>query len=81
MKLIPALVCARYTIWIEANAVMPDKLHGAARVLKELSEDMNSALVNQDKDIGRVTMETIKVDDKIAMNRARLDRIEKSRAW
>ncbi|KAF1969181.1 hypothetical protein BU23DRAFT_244347 [Bimuria novae-zelandiae CBS 107.79] len=52
-----------------------DQLHGAAKRLNALGRAMGSEVDTQNKHIGRITEKTDKVDDQIAMNRARLDRI------
>ncbi|KAF1989739.1 hypothetical protein K402DRAFT_311430, partial [Aulographum hederae CBS 113979] len=52
-----------------------DALHGAAGKLKGLARAMGSEVDTQNKHIERITNKTDKVDDEIAMNRARLDRI------
>lgn len=45
------------------------------RTLKGLGNAMSSELDSQNKHIVRITGKTDQVDDEIAMNRARLDRI------
>ncbi|KAI9700488.1 MAG: Meiosis-specific subunit of the t-SNARE complex [Bogoriella megaspora] len=58
---------------IEGNL---DLLHGAAKRLGNVSRAMGTEIDAQNKVIDRVTGKTDKVDDQIAMNRARLDRIK-----
>lgn len=52
-----------------------DQLHGAAQRLNALGRAMGQEVDTQNKHIDRITQKTDKVDDQIAMNRARLDRI------
>ncbi|KAF2460045.1 hypothetical protein BDY21DRAFT_369939 [Lineolata rhizophorae] len=52
-----------------------DMLHGAAGRLKGLAGAMGKEVDEQNKHIDRIIGKTDKVDDQIAMNRARLDRI------
>ncbi|KAL5404369.1 hypothetical protein PMIN03_009226 [Paraphaeosphaeria minitans] len=52
-----------------------DQLHGAAKRLNALGRAMGQEVDTQNKHIDRITQKTDKVDDQIAMNRARLDRI------
>jgi len=58
---------------IDANL---DALHGAAKRLNHLGRAMGEEVDTQNKHIERITHKTDKVDDQIAMNRARLDRIK-----
>ncbi|KAH6638413.1 plasma membrane snare protein-like protein [Boeremia exigua] len=58
---------------IDANL---DALHGAAKRLNQLGRAMGEETDNQNKHIERINLKTDKVDDQIAMNRARLDRIK-----
>jgi hypothetical protein len=51
-------------------------LQGAAKRLNQLSQAMGQEVDTQNKHIQRITGKTDKVDDQIAMNRARLDRIK-----
>ena len=60
---------------IDANL---DALHGAAGRLKGLAGAMGKEVDEQNRHIARITDKTDKVDDQIAMNRARLERISKS---
>ncbi|KAH7379150.1 plasma membrane snare protein-like protein [Phaeosphaeria sp. MPI-PUGE-AT-0046c] len=53
-----------------------DALHGAAKRLNQLGRAMGDEVDTQNKHIERITGKTDKVDDQIAMNRARLDRIK-----
>jgi hypothetical protein len=53
-----------------------DALGGAAKRLNQLSQAMGQEVDTQNKHIQRITGKTDKVDDQIAMNRARLDRIK-----
>lgn len=62
-----------YTI---ANFWILDALHGAAKRLNHLGRAMGQEVDTQNKHIERITGKTDKVDDQIAMNRARLDRIK-----
>ncbi|OCL02056.1 hypothetical protein AOQ84DRAFT_349718 [Glonium stellatum] len=57
---------------IDANL---DALHGAAKRLNGLGRAMGQEVDEQNKHIDRIIGKTDKVDDQIAMNRARLDRI------
>lgn len=52
-----------------------DQLHGAAKRLNMLGRAMGQEVDSQNAHIERITQKTDKVDDQIAMNRARLDRI------
>ncbi|KAF1949081.1 hypothetical protein CC80DRAFT_497763 [Byssothecium circinans] len=52
-----------------------DALHGAAKRLNTLGRAMGQEVDTQNKHIDRITSKTDRVDDQIAMNRARLDRI------
>ncbi|KAL2353151.1 hypothetical protein BJ546DRAFT_129516 [Cryomyces antarcticus] len=52
-----------------------DALHGAATRLNQLGRAMGTEVDSQNKHIDRIIGKTDKVDDGIAMNRARLDRI------
>jgi hypothetical protein len=51
-------------------------LQGAAKRLNQLSQAMGQEVDTQNTHIQRITGKTDKVDDQIAMNRARLDRIK-----
>lgn len=53
-----------------------DALHGAAKRLNQLGRAMGEEVDTQNKHIDRIIGKTDKVDDQIAMNRARLDRIK-----
>ncbi|KAL1594688.1 Protein transport protein S9 plasma membrane t-SNARE [Nothophoma quercina] len=53
-----------------------DALHGAAKRLNQLGRAMGDEVDTQNKHIDRIIGKTDKVDDQIAMNRARLDRIK-----
>jgi hypothetical protein len=53
-----------------------DELHGAAKRLNQLGRAMGTEVESQNKHIDRIIGKTDKVDDQIAMNRARLDRIK-----
>lgn len=53
-----------------------DALHGAAKRLNQLGRAMGDEVDTQNKHIERIIGKTDKVDDQIAMNRARLDRIK-----
>ncbi|KAF1939241.1 hypothetical protein EJ02DRAFT_382114 [Clathrospora elynae] len=53
-----------------------DALHGAAKRLNQLGRAMGEEVDTQNVHITRITGKTDKVDDQIAMNRARLDRIK-----
>ncbi|KAF2498998.1 hypothetical protein BU16DRAFT_440409, partial [Lophium mytilinum] len=52
-----------------------DALHGAAKRLNGLGRAMGQEVDTQNRHIERIIGKTDKVDDQIAMNRARLDRI------
>ncbi|KAF2187132.1 hypothetical protein K469DRAFT_570558 [Zopfia rhizophila CBS 207.26] len=52
-----------------------DALHGAAKRLNTLGRAMGEEVDTQNKHIDRIIGKTDKVDDQIAMNKARLDRI------
>ncbi|KAK3080054.1 hypothetical protein LTS18_003246 [Coniosporium uncinatum] len=54
-----------------------DALHGAAGKLKGLASAMGREVDKQNEHIIRITGKTDRVDDEIAMNRARLDRISR----
>ncbi|KAF2132998.1 hypothetical protein P153DRAFT_283961 [Dothidotthia symphoricarpi CBS 119687] len=53
-----------------------DALHGAAKRLNQLGRAMGEEVDTQNTHIDRIIGKTDKVDDQIAMNRARLDRIK-----
>ncbi|OSS49622.1 hypothetical protein B5807_05885 [Epicoccum nigrum] len=53
-----------------------DALHGAAKRLNQLGRAMGDEVETQNAHLKRVSDKTDKVDDQIAMNRARLDRIK-----
>lgn len=53
-----------------------DALHGAAKRLNQLGRAMGDEVDTQNRHIDRIIGKTDKVDDQIAMNRARLDRIK-----
>ncbi|KAF3001824.1 Meiosis-specific subunit of the t-SNARE complex [Curvularia kusanoi] len=53
-----------------------DALHGAAKRLNQLGRAMGEEVSQQNEHLDRVSRKTDKVDDQIAMNRARLDRIK-----
>ncbi|KAH8732665.1 hypothetical protein GQ44DRAFT_720937 [Phaeosphaeriaceae sp. PMI808] len=53
-----------------------DALHGAAKRLNHLGRAMGQEVDTQNKHIDRITSKTNTVDEQIAMNRARLDRIK-----
>ncbi|KAF1842723.1 uncharacterized protein K460DRAFT_367681 [Cucurbitaria berberidis CBS 394.84] len=53
-----------------------DALHGAAKRLNQLGRAMGEEVETQNGHIDRIIGKTDKVDDQIAMNRARLDRIK-----
>ena len=53
-----------------------DALHGAAKRLNQLGRAMGTEVETQNAHLARVSDKTDKVDDQIAMNRARLDRIK-----
>jgi hypothetical protein len=58
---------------IDANL---DALHGAARRLNYLGRAMGEEVDTQNQHLERISAKTDKVDDQIAMNRARLDRFK-----
>ncbi|KAF3029618.1 Meiosis-specific subunit of the t-SNARE complex [Didymella heteroderae] len=53
-----------------------DALHGAAKRVNQLGHAMNTEVDTQNKHIDRIIGKTDKVDDQIAMNTARLNRIK-----
>jgi uncharacterized protein YdcH (DUF465 family) len=53
-----------------------DALHGAAKRLNYLGRAMGEEVDTQNKHLDRISAKTDKVDDQIAMNRARLDRFK-----
>jgi hypothetical protein len=53
-----------------------DALHGAAKRLNHLGRTMGEVVDTQNTHLARVNEKTDKVDDQIAMNRARLDRFK-----
>lgn len=57
---------------IEGNL---DALHGAAKRLNHLGRAMGEEVDTQNKHIDRIIQKTDKVDDQIASNRAKLERI------
>ncbi|KAK4550283.1 hypothetical protein LTR36_003250 [Oleoguttula mirabilis] len=59
---------------IEGNL---DAIGSSVRMLKNVSQAMNGELTSQNAHIDRIAGKTDKVDDGIAMNRARLDAISK----
>ena len=52
-----------------------DAIHRGAKTLNALGKAMGEEIKSQNKHIDRITAKTDKVDDQIAVNRARLDRI------
>ena len=50
-------------------------IHRGATVLNALGKAMGAEIDSQNKHIDRIIKKTDKVDDQIAVNRARLDRI------
>lgn len=54
-----------------------DAIHRGAKTLNQLGKAMGQELDEQNKHIGRIIGKTDLVDDEIAVNRARLDRISK----
>jgi hypothetical protein len=60
----------------EVTNTLTDALHGAAKRLNQLGRAMGDEVDTQNKHIDRIIGKTDKVDDQIAMNRARLDRIK-----
>lgn len=52
-----------------------DAIHRGARTLNQLGKAMGNEIDSQNKHIDRIINKTDKVDDQIAVNRARLDRI------
>ncbi|KAK5171938.1 Protein transport protein S9 plasma membrane t-SNARE [Saxophila tyrrhenica] len=52
-----------------------DAIHRGAKTLNALGKAMGTEIESQNKHIDRITTKTDKVDDQIALNRARLDRI------
>lgn len=52
-----------------------DAIHRGVRTLNSLGKAMGTEIDSQNKHIDRITNKTDKVDDQIAVNRARLDRI------
>lgn len=53
-----------------------DLLHGAAQRLNGLAGAMGREVDSQNKHIGRIGGKVDRVDDEIALNRSRLDRIK-----
>jgi hypothetical protein len=53
-----------------------DALHGAAKRLNHLGRAMGEEVELQNQHLERISAKTDKVDDQIAMNRARLDRFK-----
>jgi hypothetical protein len=53
-----------------------DALHGAAKRLNYLGRVMGDEVDSQNKHLENIHAKTDKVDDQIAMNRARLDRFK-----
>ena len=62
--------CVLLTITFDRDAV-----HRGARALNALGKAMGEEIDSQNTHIDRITNKTDKVDDQIAVNRARLDRI------
>ena len=52
-----------------------DAIHRGAQTLNKLGKAMGDEIDSQNKHIDRIVKKTDKVDDQIAVNRARLDRI------
>ena len=52
-----------------------EAIHRGARTLNNLGKAMGEEIDSQNKHIDRIIGKTDKVDDQIAVNRARLDRI------
>jgi protein transport protein SEC9 len=55
--------------------VARDAIHRGAKTLNQLGKAMGQEIDAQNRVIGGVIKKTDKVDDQIAVNRARLDRI------
>ena len=55
--------------------MMTDQLHIAAKGLNQLGQAMGREVDEQNRHIARITDKTDQVDDKIARNRIKLDRI------
>ncbi|KAK4969307.1 Protein transport protein S9 plasma membrane t-SNARE [Elasticomyces elasticus] len=53
-----------------------DAIHRSAKTLNQLGRAMGDEIDSQNKHIDRIIDKTDRVDDKIAVNRARLDRID-----
>ncbi|TKA83828.1 hypothetical protein B0A55_00153 [Friedmanniomyces simplex] len=53
-----------------------DGLHNAAKTINKIGRAMGEELTSQNAHLDRISGKTDKVDDQIAMNRARLDRIK-----
>lgn len=51
-------------------------IHDSAKTLNRLGQAMGEEIQSQNKHLGRVIDKTDRVDDQIAVNRARLDRIK-----
>ena len=58
-----------------ANRIHRDAIHRGAKTLNQLGKAMGEEIDSQNKHIDRIITKTDKVDDQIAVNRARLDRI------
>lgn len=58
------------------DEICRDAIHRGARTLNQLGKAMGSEIDSQNKHIDRIMGKTDKVDDQIAVNRARLDRIK-----
>lgn len=66
----------RLLLWVfQANDVCRDAIHRSAKTLNAVGKAMGEEIESQNKHIDRITNKTDKVDDQIAVNRARLDRI------
>ena len=63
-------------LFMFANGPHRDAIHRGARTLNQLGSAMGKEIDSQNKHIDRIMGKTDKVDDQIAVNRARLDRIK-----
>lgn len=56
--------------------LLRDAIHRSAKTLNSLGKAMGDEINSQNKHLERVVDKTDRVDDQIAVNRARLDRIK-----
>jgi hypothetical protein len=69
------LITGEEDVLLTDSFLSREAIHRGARVLNQLGQAMGTEIDSQNKHIDRIITKTDKVDDQIAVNRARLDRI------